>query len=394
MGESLQEYLVGLIRQEGRRSVGARLILAVLTVLSWVYGLAILIRNQLYDLGLAHAVKLPCLVVSVGNITTGGTGKTPLVEYLARLLQGDGRKVCILSRGYRSELRSKTAIGIVSDESGVRLTAKVAGDEAYLLAKALPGVPVVIGKARSLAGKAACENLGCEVAVLDDGYQHRRLYREIDVVAVDAINPFGNGCLLPRGFLRERRQDLRRADVIVLTRTDQVPDAKLEELQREVRRWNQAAPIFLTVHGPTAWECLTSERHEGKTNFLPLDKLAGRPVVAVSGIGNPGSFERTLRDAGVEVRDHLRFSDHHDYEPADVEAIINSAHARQVHIVVTTQKDAVKLGEKDIESLRRAGLELYVLRISLQPKDANEFREFFRREVSRHVKAKSGEAGY
>lgn len=399
MGEALLDYLIRVIRQEGRRrSIGDRLVLAGLTVLSWVYRGGVALRNKLYDLGISRTVQLPCVVVSVGNITTGGTGKTPIVEYLARLLQSQGWRVSILSRGYRSALTEKRAVGIVSDTGGVKLTAQQAGDEAYLLAKNLPQVPVVIGKDRSLAGKVACKRFGCDVAILDDGFQHRRLHRDIDVVAVDATNPFGNGHLLPRGFLRESLRELRRADVIVLTRTDQVPNEKLVELRRQLRRWNQTAPIYLTIHSPAAWERLTSVGSNvgaQKTKGLfSLNKLVSSKVIAVSGIGNPDSFAKTLTDIGVQVAGHLRFADHHDYEPADVEKIIHFAHARQVKTVVITEKDAVKFAANGLESLQNAGLELYVLRIALEPTDRAAFDRFFLDRVTSSEKVPSTKAGY
>lgn len=317
-----------------RRGLGAALQRGGLRLASVPYGLAVRLRNRLYDRGWKRGHRMPIPVVSVGNLTLGGTGKTPCVEYVARFYRQQGRRVAILSRGYGST-------------GG-------ANDEALVLEENLDDVPHLQGPDRVALARAAVEELESEVLVLDDGFQHRRLARDLDLVLLDATRPWGHGYLFPRGLLREPPSTLRRAGVVLLTRCDQATAAKIEHLRQAVARLAPDVPVVEAVHRPTA--LVNSDRAEA-----PLEQLAGRPVAAFCGIGNPGAFRRTLEDLGARPDAFRTFSDHHPYTRADVEEL--SAWARRQPAdgaIVTTQKDLVKL-----RLSRLGGRELWALRVRL-----------------------------
>ena len=280
--------------------------------------------------------ELSCPVISVGNLVLGGTGKTPAVEMLARMIKAMGRRVAILSRGYgRKPTRATVNFGIVSDGERVLLGAEEGGDEPLVLAGNLPGVSVLVGKDRFRTGSYAINNLGASAIILDDGYQHTSLKRDIDIVTVDSSCSFGNGHLFPRGTLREPVEGLRRADLFLLTRVDM--GSGLENLRRKLRSINPAAPILESVHSPVCLEnIITGER-------LKLEFLTGRNVFAVSSIGRPQSFEKTLSNLGARVVDEFRFADHHPYTSGEIARIRRMAQERGVRTWLTTRKDAVRL---------------------------------------------------
>jgi tetraacyldisaccharide 4'-kinase len=328
-GGTRQRYHA-LVRGEAR-GVGPALARLGLRVASVPYGLAVRLRNRLYAAGWKAAHRAGVPVVSVGNLTVGGTGKTPCVEYVAGFYRRRERRVAVLSRGYGG--------------AGGR------NDEAMVLEENLPDVPHLQGADRVELARTAVEELESEVLVLDDGFQHRRLARDLDLVLIDATEPWGYGYLLPRGLLREPRSSLRRAGLVVLTRCDQAGPERTEALRREVRRYAPAAPVVETRHGPV--ELVNSEG-----TVAPLDGLRGRPVAAFCGIGNPDAFRRTLADLGAEVRDFHAYPDHHPYGRADVESLRQWVRQLPAEgLAVTTQKDLVKLrvdrlGERELWSLR------------------------------------------
>jgi tetraacyldisaccharide 4'-kinase len=298
------------------------------------YGWATRLRNWLYDCGWKASHKAAVPVVSVGNLTLGGTGKTPCVEYVARFYRELDRRVAILSRGYGSP--------------GGR------NDEALLLEENLPDVPHLQGADRVALAAVAVEELESEVLILDDGFQHRQLARDLDVVLVDASNPWGHGWLFPRGLLREAPRGLRRAGVVVLTRCDQVEAAELERIRERVAHLAPYMPVVETTHRPV-------ELVNGDRDTAPLERLRQRPVAAFCGIGNPEAFRRTLSDAGASLVAMRPFPDHHAYTRADVDDL--TAWARQLAtecMVVTTQKDLVKL-----RLARLGGRELWAVRVRL-----------------------------
>ncbi|HLE04669.1 MAG TPA: tetraacyldisaccharide 4'-kinase, partial [Anaerolineales bacterium] len=241
------------------------------------------LRTALFARGLTGIRRLPVPVLSVGNLIAGGTGKTPFVEMLARRLQTQGHRVAIVLRGYRGRSATPT---IISDGRRLLCEPPVAADEAYLLARHLPGVAVLTGADRYRVGQLALEQLKCEVIVLDDGFQHLRLHRDLDIVLLDAANPMGYGRLLPSGLLRERPDGLARADLLVVTHADSGAD--VDEIKRSLRRYAPTAPIALAVHRPLG---LTGACGEERLSPSHLD---GQRLVVFSGIGNPSGFEATL----------------------------------------------------------------------------------------------------
>jgi tetraacyldisaccharide 4'-kinase len=268
--------------------------------------------------------------VSVGNLTLGGTGKTPCVEYVARFYRDLGRPVAILSRGYGGR--------------------GAANDEALVLAENLPDVPHLQGADRKSLAVAAVEQWKSEVLVLDDGLQHRRLARDLDLVLLDATEPWGRGHLFPRGLLRESPRGLQRAGVVLLTRCDQVGQPERRRLREAVERLAPGTPLAETTHRPI-------DLVNG-TRTAPLETLAARPVAAFCGIGNPAAFRRTLADQGAALADFRTFPDHHSYSQADTDDLHTWATRQATDcVVVTTQKDLVKLrlarlGDKPLWALR------------------------------------------
>jgi tetraacyldisaccharide 4'-kinase len=315
------------------RGIGPALQRLGLRLVSVPYGWAVALRNRLYDCGWKRSVRASLPVVSVGNLTLGGTGKTPCVEYVAGFFRQRGLRVAILSRGYGS--------------AGGR------NDEALVLEQNLPDVPHLQGADRLTLAAIAARELESEVLVLDDGFQHRRLARDLDVVLMDATEPWGHGHLFPRGLLREPPAALRRADAIVLTRCDQASPQELDRLRRAVVSQTPDIPIAETVHRPLEWiNCA------GQT--APLDLVRRQPTAAFCGIGNPAAFQRTLYSLGATPLSFRTFADHHRYTPEDIAQV--HAWARQQPpdaMIATTQKDLVKLrlvqlGDRPLWALRIA----------------------------------------
>jgi len=271
--------------------------------------------------------------VSVGNLTVGGTGKTPTVMALARSLSAAGARPCILIRGYGGTGRG---VREVSNGRTVRSDWREVGDEAVLLAETLPGVPVIAGGDRVAAGRFAIERFRPDVILLDDGFQHRRIFREVDLVLVDATDPFGGGWLLPRGRLREPVAGLRRAHAILVTRVDQGADP--ERVRDRIGAAAPGRPIGMAVYRPCAL------RRVADGDRVAVGEMRGKRVLALSGIANPRAFHRTLEGLGAVVADRLAFPDHHPFGPGDRRRIGEAAGAVRAEWIVTTEKDAVRLG--------------------------------------------------
>lgn len=317
------------------RGLGPGLLRGALRAASLPYALAMQGRNALYDHGWLRVRRAGVPVVSVGNLTLGGTGKTPCVEYVARFYRQRDVRVAVLSRGYGA--------------------AQGANDEALVLEENLPDVPHLQGAQRADLAATAVAELESELLVLDDGFQHRRLARDLDIVLVDATDPWGGGHLFPRGLLREGRRGLRRAGVVVLTRRDQVEDSERGRLREEVARWAPSAVVAEAVHGPV--ELVNSEKR-----VAPLALLAGRPVAAFCGVGNPEAFRRTLLGLGAGVEWFRTFPDHHPYGRADVDVLRDWLRVPPAEAVaVTTQKDLVKLRVPEL-----GGRPLWALRVRLE----------------------------
>jgi tetraacyldisaccharide 4'-kinase len=326
----LADYFLTLIRGQ-QRGPWAAVQRAGLRLLSGPYCWGVRLRNRLYDGGWKGIQRAAVPVVSVGNLTLGGTGKTPCVEYVARYYRQLDLRVAILSRGYGAR--------------GGR------NDEALLLEENLDDVPHYQGADRVALAGVAVEESESEVLVLDDGFQHRRLARDLDVVLVDATGPWGAGYLFPRGLLREPPGALRRAGVVVLTRCDQVAPKEVERLRRQVARLAPGVPVAESIHQPVA--LVNADRAS-----LPLELLTRRPLAAFCGMGNPAAFRQTLITLGGAVAAFRTFPDHHAYTRADVAELRTWARQQAKDcVVVTTQKDLVKLrlarlGEHELWALR------------------------------------------
>ena len=324
----------------------------VLPPLSLLYDAVTRTRLSLYRRGTFHTTKLDRPVISVGNITTGGTGKTPLVEWVARTVAAQGKKVCILTRGYGR--KDPHLQGIVSDGYGVLASPAEAGDEPYLLATKLTGLAAVISSAdRIAAAEEAIKDFGTECFVLDDGFQHLRLARDLNIVTIDATNPWGGGRLLPYGRLREAPEGLSRADCVVLTRCDQVES--VNDLRAEIARLTGDRPIFNS-----------SMRTVG----------VGAPrtrVAAFCAVGNPASFFEQVRRAGYEVVLERSFPDHHVYSQNEIDSLTYPG----AEALITTAKDAVKLHSLSFS------IPCYVLEVEISIENAEELARLVHAKAQR-----------
>jgi tetraacyldisaccharide 4'-kinase len=349
--ERFERYAVDVIleRREGGRASALKVVLGGLALL---YRRAVQTRLALYRRRLLRAQELGCPVVSIGNLTVGGTGKTPVAEMLARELQRRGRRVAILSRGYKSvprpflqRLRNKlfrhrelSPPRIVSDGHRVLLDSRRAGDEPHMLARNLPGVCVLVDKDRVKSGLHALRHFDSDVLLLDDGLQYQRLRHGVDIVLVDRQAPFGNERLLPRGTLREPPANLRRASFIIVTRSGPAPD---DALLARLRRLNPVAPIIECNHAPRHWQDIRTGE------CFPLDHLRGKHVGAMSGIARPESFEDGVRELGANVEIAKAFADHHRYTKKEILRFLEWCDRRSLDALVTTEKDAVRFPEID-----------------------------------------------
>lgn len=347
-----------------RRAPGVLPVL--LHLLSWGYGAATTGRALAYRRGWRRTHRLPCKVVSVGNLTAGGTGKTPMVMYLAEMLQQAGMRPAILSRGYRG--RMEQTGGLVSDGNGVSCAPEMAGDEPTLMARRLPGVPVAVGRDRVRIGTMLAERCRPDVILVDDGFQHLRLHRDLDLVLLDGAHPFGNSHVLPRGLLREPILALGRADALVMTRSGPA-DGALPSMAR-------GTPVFRAVHEPFLAGCVPS----GAAALAPsahcrTDGCAGKRVAAFAGIAQPKRLAVSIREMGAEMAALTPFPDHHDYRPADIRKIMETARDSGADLLVTTEKDWVRLASLAV----RWPMDLVVMgvKISFGP-DAGRFLDFIK----------------
>jgi 3-deoxy-D-manno-octulosonic-acid transferase/tetraacyldisaccharide-1-P 4'-kinase len=319
----------------------------------------------LYQLKILKKSSLNTFVISVGNITTGGTGKTPFVQFLASQLQQKGKKVAILTRGYRRNSSNHLTIQPFNDLTDI--SPDEVGDEPFLLSKNTNGIPVVVGKNRVNSGLKAKQEFGTDIFILDDGFQYQRLNRDLNIVLIDNTDPFGNGHLLPGGRLREPISSLKRADLFILTRTDIVsnfhhetrnsrfgrispasPSGGHHDIQRTLHSINPDAPILEAIHNPIDVKkiptpTLNQVQGETQNESHPLSWLEGKKIIALSSIGNPAAFEETLEGLGAVVIENIRFRDHHRYTSRDLERIGKKAKLLGAEAIVTTEKDEVRL---------------------------------------------------
>jgi tetraacyldisaccharide 4'-kinase len=363
--DELEQYAIEVIldRKHGFRPMLLRLLLRFL---SSIYRLLVQLRIYLYRNRVLKEHQLGCLVISIGNLTVGGTGKTPIVEKFARALQKGGRRVAILSRGYKSiDARKKRSWldrllhrgkenppRVVSDGRRILLDSATSGDEPFMLASNLRQVAVVVDKDRLKGGSYAIRQLKADTLLLDDGLQYLHLKHRIDIVLVDRQAPFGNEHLLPRGTLREPPQNLRRAHYIFITKCNGESNAALIS---RIRKYNRTAEIIECAHKPLYL------RHVWKDEKLPLDYLKGLYIAALCGIAAPESFEGGLRRLGANLELSRRFADHHRYEVAEVTTFLQRCIRRDVSAVITTEKDAVRLPVID-----PLPLPIYYLRVEIE----------------------------
>lgn len=344
---------------EKRKSLLLLLIRAVLRFLSYIYYFIIQLRIFLFRVNILQRRRLNAYVISVGNITLGGTGKTPFVLWLANVLKEKGKKVAVLSRGYKGKLKGK--IGVASDGKNILLEPKECGDEAYLLARNLPnGIPVIVGKNRFLSGSYAIDKFKVDTVILDDGFQHLKLFRDLDIVLINAKNPLGNGYSFPRGMLREPLKSIKRGNILVFTKCDNGVD---EDALREILKiWGRNKLICKSIYKPVSFVNIESKAE------LDLDLIRDKKILALCSIADPLTFKNMLNKLGAKEVWNLSFPDHYDYKQKDINKIISYAKEVQGEIIITTEKDAVRL-----ESIWKEEMDLYYLKMEMRVSDEHPF---------------------
>ena len=361
--ERLEHSLVKIIQQKGadQNQPGmVRLLLVFLWCLSKVFQFVVCLRYVFYDIGVLRRFPLGCQVISIGNVTAGGTGKTPVTEIFARELTKAGRKVAILSRGYRRKEAPwwqrifKNIIEkpvVVSDGRQILVDAATGGDEPYMLAANLPGVCVLVDRNRVKSGRYAISHFGCDTLLLDDGFQYQRLRHSHEVVLVDSTNPIGNGHMLPRGILREPAKHLKRADVVFITKCS----GDQSDVRRLVQRYNPRAEIIECRHAPRLLKNVWSREE------LPLEWLKGKTLASLSGIAVPQGFEDSLRRLGARVIWCERYADHHRYDASEIIFALNKTANMHAEALITTEKDAVRFPR-----LEKTPVPCYYLRVDIE----------------------------
>ena len=364
--EAFEEFAIDVIleRRYGKR---AALLRWLLYVLSWLFRGIVQSRLWLYRHRFLRERSPGCLVISIGNLTVGGTGKTPVVEKFARTLQDGGRRVAILSRGYKSKkpplLRrlqrrwlglERRKSRVVHDGERLLLDSRFAGDEPFMLAKSLKDVIVVVDKDRARAALHAVRDMGCDVLILDDGMQYLHLKHRLDICLIDAQAPFGNEFLLPRGTLREPPANLRRASYIFITKSPASGNAALIE---RIRRYNRTAEIIECNH-----QALYLQNLYDPEDRRALDFLGGKYIAAISGIARPESFEEKLTALGAKLEISKRFADHHRFTERELQEFHDRCSRRDLDLIVTTEKDSVRFPPKS------DGLDvpIYYLRVEIE----------------------------
>ncbi len=328
---------------------------------SWIYAKIICARNRLYDLGIFDSFNLGAKTISIGNITAGGTGKTPLTAYVAEILAERGELVCILTRGYGRQDPKKRVL--VSDRERILAGPGEAGDEPFELAQSLLGKALVIADAdRVSAAEWARRKFGVTAFVLDDSFQHRRVKRDVDIVCIDATDPFGGGKMLPAGRLREPVANLKRADIVIITRADLTDD--ISDLRSDIAELSHESAVFEAKNKITG---VVSFEEFAANNGKPCADQVGSPAFAFCGIGNPESFFKQLRLEKFCVNASHTFRDHHTYTQTDINEITRQAKESGSQLLLTTAKDAVKLTGLKFE------IPCYVVKIRTAVSDETAF---------------------
>lgn len=362
--ENLEQFGIDVVL-ERRHGIRASILRAILYALSFIYDRVVQLRLYLYRKRILRERALGCLVISVGNLTVGGTGKTPIVEKFARALQVGGRRVAILSRGYKSvprkrnwpdRLRRKDADPprVVSDGKSLLLDSLTAGDEPYMLAHNLKDVIVLVDKDRVKSGRFAIDRWGVDTLLLDDGLQYLHLKHRLDMVLVDRQAPFGNEFLLPRGTLREAPRNLRRASYIFITKNTGEPN---DALIQRIRRYNRTAEIIECAHKPLYLQNVFSDEQ------LPLEQLRDAFIGSICAIAAPESFEGALKKLGAHVDLAKRYIDHHYYTEAELTNFMHRCIRRDLAMIVTTEKDAVRMPRLTEAQVK---VSIYFLRVEIE----------------------------
>ncbi len=353
----MKKYLYALATDQTRGFLAA-IFKFFLWILSLLYGLIV---RLLIFLKQRNPYRLGCKVISIGNITLGGTGKTALVELMAEYLRKQGHQIAILSRGYKREIQNSCLPG---RQAGSKIqNFETMGDEPYMLKMRLRDIPVIVDKNRIRAARRAIETFQVDTVILDDAFQQWKIARDLNVVTIDATRPFGNRHLLPRGILREPFSSLKRADIFVLTKTNLSEDSAL--IKEELEKLNPGSAVFESSHEAVGFYDVNDTRQ-----LLSPDSLRSKTVTLFSGIGDPDSFENLIKSLGIQIGCSCRFSDHHLYSRRDLEGIFKASRENNIDTLVTTEKDFVRMNPVE---LKTQGLRILVLRIAIAFKDEQRF---------------------
>jgi tetraacyldisaccharide 4'-kinase len=378
--QSLRQKVESVMASEG--SAPRPFLAAALYPISLAYGAAQKLRAFAYRRRLLPSHRLPCRVICVGNITVGGTGKTPMTMYAAQKIKQLGYRTAVVSRGYGGRAESRG--GIVSDGQSIRMGPEGAGDEPYLIACGLKDVPVLVGKNRYASGMLALKEFQPDVIVLDDGFQHLRLQRDIDLVLLDHALPFGSGHLLPRGILREPLSALARSSACVLTRCPAgrgKPPAFALDL---IKKYAPCRPVFTSSHTPYTYLIEPGEPFSVDATAKPcpqpvIDRLVQDRVFGFSGIARNAEFQNTVKDLGFNARGFMEFSDHHRYSVRDLSFIQSKAERAGARCLITTEKDLVRLSPQN-----PFPLQLFVVGVKISLGNYREqFISFLERQLAR-----------
>lgn len=341
-----------------------------LLVASALYSVLVRIRNALYRLRIFKQKRLQCKVVSIGNIAVGGTGKTPMTIYLAEKLTKLDHKVVVVSRGYKGKFEKKG--GIISDGKEILMGPDFSGDEPFLMAAKLKDVPVVVGQNRYNAGLLAIRNFNPDIILLDDGFQHRELFRDIDLILLDSRRPFGNFNLIPRGILREPAASIKRANVFILTRSS----SDNAEARNIISAVSNSQPVFDAYNTSYFFKVIKGGVSNTVADFRnelseDFSSLAGKKVVAFSGIAGNSHFRNTLSEFKCDLLEFFDFPDHYEYTACDIERISKSVTDRTADLVMTTEKDFARMNGKF-----NFPVDIIVIGVKMCFRDENSFMEF------------------
>ncbi len=336
----VKEYYLSILSGQQKGFIAA-IIKSTLSTFTLPYLAILNTRNALYKKGIVRSTRLPVKVISIGNITTGGTGKTPLVEFSVKYLSEIGKKVAVLSRGYGGGNSSQEGDEMVNDEC-------------LALIENLQDIPVLAGRDRVKNGVKAISDFGVDCVVLDDGFQHLRLKRDLDVVVIDALNPFGGENLIPRGSLREPLQNLERADLFIISHCDQGNEQTIRSIYTKLDQINHSALVCESIHNPVHLDNISD------CSILGLEWIRGKRIYALSAIGNPESFAYTLKRLGADLIRHKVFQDHHVYTKEEIDGVISEAQSVGADAIVVTQKDIVKIRKMNIKDANILSLRIEI----------------------------------